>query len=73
MTSCASACRNAAQKYGITCRGTLSLVCDAVNQKQITLAMASALADDLLESEYRLPFASGQFVTWAQDNGLFTP
>ena len=48
--------RNAARRHGIPCRGTLGLVCDAVNQGHITLSMASALADDLLEGEYRLPF-----------------
>lgn len=64
--------RNAAQRHGISCRGTLSLVCDAVNQGQITIAMASALADDLLESEYRLPFKRGEFMPWAKDNGLVT-
>jgi predicted nucleic acid-binding protein len=64
--------RNAAQRHGISCRGTLSLVCDAVNQDLITIAMASALADDLLESEYRLPFTRGDFVPWAKDNGLIT-
>lgn len=64
--------RNAAKKYGIPCRGTLGLVCDAVNQGQVPLAMASALADDLLESEYRLPFRRGEFLAWAKDNGLIT-
>lgn len=62
--------RNAARKHGIRCRGTLGLVCDAVNQNHITIAMASALADDLLASEYRLPFKPGEFVDWAKDNGL---
>lgn len=62
--------RNAAQRHGVACRGTLSLVCDAVNQSRITIAMASALADDLLESEYRLPFKRGEFMPWAKDNGL---
>jgi predicted nucleic acid-binding protein len=62
--------RNAAQKHGIACRGTLSLVCDALNQDHITVAMASALADDLLESEYRLPFKRGDFIGWAKDKGL---
>ncbi len=62
--------RKAARKHDIQCRGTLGLVCDAVNQKQITLAMASALADDLLESEYRLPFKQGEFVPWAKDEGV---
>ncbi|HEY2694625.1 MAG TPA: hypothetical protein VGJ45_04095 [Pseudonocardiaceae bacterium] len=62
--------RKAAKKYGIPCRGTLGLVCDAVNHGHITVEMASALADDLLESEYRLPFKRGDFVPWAKDQGL---
>jgi hypothetical protein len=53
-------------------RGTLGLVCDAVNQNHITLPMASALTDDLLASEYRLPFKPGKFVNWAKDNGLIS-
>jgi predicted nucleic acid-binding protein len=62
--------RKAAKKYGIPCRGTLGLVCDAVNHGHITVEMASALADDLLESEYRLPFKRGDFVPWAKVQGL---
>jgi predicted nucleic acid-binding protein len=54
--------RNAAKKHGIPCRGTLGLVCDAVNQNHITIVMASALADDLLESEYRPQFKRGDFL-----------
>lgn len=64
--------RNAAKRHGITCRGTLGLVCDAVNQGHITVGMAAALADDLLESEYRLPFKPGDFLPWARNNGLIT-
>jgi hypothetical protein len=32
--------------------------------------MASALADDLLESEYRLPFKRGEFIASAKDHGV---
>jgi predicted nucleic acid-binding protein len=64
--------RNAAQRHGITCRGTLGLICDAVNQDQMGIDMAAALADDLLESEYRLPFKPGEFIPWARNNGLIS-
>ncbi|RCG21885.1 hypothetical protein DQ384_36025 [Sphaerisporangium album] len=65
------AARKAAETYKITYRPTLALLCDAVDNGLLTLALVSALADDLLSSEYRLPFGPGGFLIWAKQNGRF--
>ena len=63
------AARKAAQAAGVTCRGTLGLLCEAVRKGQLTMTMVSALVDDLIEGEYRLPLPPGGFEKWARDNG----
>jgi predicted nucleic acid-binding protein len=65
--------RKAAQTHGVSCRGTLSLLCDAVRHEHATVSLVSTIADHLLEGEYRLPFQSGGFEKWATDNGLIPP
>lgn len=65
--------RRAAVNLGIACQGTLALLCEAVRAGQLTVAMISALADDLLEGAYRLPFTRGGFEQWATDSGLLPP
>lgn len=62
--------RNAAKARNIEVRGTLALLCDAIRQERLTVAMVSALADDLLQNSYRLPFGPGGFAKWAADQGL---
>lgn len=64
------AARKAAHDYGVELRPTLSLLCDAVRQGLIAAKLVSALADDLIATEYRLPFLSGGFEEWATNNGL---
>ncbi|GII87281.1 hypothetical protein Ssi03_52710 [Sphaerisporangium siamense] len=64
------AARKAAETHKIKNRPTLALLCDAIRQGLLTPTLVSELADDLLSSEYRLPFPRGQFVTWATENGL---
>ncbi|MBS1906186.1 MAG: nucleotide-binding protein [Actinobacteria bacterium] len=61
---------NIARREKLNCRGTLALLCDAIRQQKLTVAMVSDLADDLLIGEYRLPFAKGKFAQWADENGL---
>lgn len=61
---------NHARRAGLNCRGTLALLCDAIREKKLTVAMVSELADDLLAGEYRLPFETGRFAQWADENGL---
>ncbi|MDY7085674.1 MAG: hypothetical protein SYR96_11260 [Actinomycetota bacterium] len=57
--------RKVAQKYGIQLKPTLALLCEAIRKDLLTVALVSALVDDLLASEYRLPFQPGGFAQWA--------
>lgn len=63
--------RKAAQAHGIPLRPTLTLLCDALREGLLTLSLVSALADDLLATNYRLPFKPGGFETWANENNMF--
>jgi predicted nucleic acid-binding protein len=65
-----SAGRRAAERCEIRLQGTLGLLCDAIRGGLLTVPLVSALADDLLASEYRLPFGPGDFAKWAVENGL---
>lgn len=58
---------------GVAIRRTLGLLCDAVEDGQLTLPMVSAVADALLETNYRLPFPPGGFAKWAIESGRITP
>jgi predicted nucleic acid-binding protein len=62
--------RNAAARYSVRYKGTLALLCDSVRTGFLTVSMVSAVADHLLEGEYRLPFAPGGFQRWASESGL---
>ncbi len=62
--------RKAAQRFGVQCRGTLSLLCEALRSANLTLPLVSQVADDLLAGDYRLPFKPGGFQEWAVQNGL---
>lgn len=62
--------RKAAKESGIHYRGTLGLLCDAIRDGHLTVELVSTIADHLIESEYRLPFKSGEFVQWAREHGL---
>jgi predicted nucleic acid-binding protein len=64
------AARRAATTHGVGLRPTLSLLCEAIRLELLTVKLVSALADDLLASEYRLPFGPGGFETWASENGV---
>lgn len=61
---------NHARRAGLDSRGTLALLCDAIREQKLTVAMVSHLADDLLIGDYRLPFEQGHFAQWADENGL---
>ena len=54
---------------GVSVRRTLGLLCDAIVEGRITVEMASALADSLLETDYRLPVPPGGFARWARESG----
>ncbi|WP_448061214.1 nucleotide-binding protein [Cellulomonas hominis] len=62
--------RSAAQRAGVALKGTLGLLCDAIRLGELTVAVVAQLADHLLETEYRLPFASGGSAEWAMKNDL---
>jgi len=62
--------RRAARDFDVPLRPTLSLLCEAVRQELLTVGLVSALADDLIATHYRLPFAPGDFERWANDNGM---
>lgn len=62
--------RMIAEEKGIRVTATVPLLCDAIRAKQLTTVMVEALADNLLESEYYLPFGSGGFRQHVLENGL---
>lgn len=64
------ATRKAAHDFGVSLRPTLSLLCEAVREELLTVKLVSVLADDLIATEYRLPFLPGGFESWANDNGM---
>jgi hypothetical protein len=45
-------------------------LCEAIRAKQLTTVMVEALADDLLEGKYYLPFGRGGFRSHVLENGL---
>jgi predicted nucleic acid-binding protein len=60
--------RKAASRAGIRLSGTMALMYEAVQGGLLTMRLVSALADDLLNGEYRLPFPPGGFEKWAREN-----
>jgi predicted nucleic acid-binding protein len=60
----------AAKGRNVEVRRTLGLLCEAIRQGLLTVPLVSALADDLLQNSYRLPFGLGGFARWAADQGL---
>ncbi|HEX5406738.1 MAG TPA: hypothetical protein VFX16_31065 [Pseudonocardiaceae bacterium] len=62
--------RRAAEQHKIRLRPTLALLCEAIRQDLLTVKLVSALADDLLIGQYRLPFGPGCFEAWANESGL---
>ena len=63
----------AAQRSGVACKRTLALLCDAVRNGLLTAELVNNIADDLIETEYRLPFEPGEFIPWAISEGLLPP
>jgi predicted nucleic acid-binding protein len=61
---------NAAKGRNVKVRRTLGLLCDAIRQGLLTVPLVSALADDLMQNSYHLPFGPGGFARWADDQGL---
>ena len=65
-----SVAHKVAQKAGLSCKRTLALLCEAVRDGLLTAELVSHIADDLIETDYRLPFAAGKFIPWAISEGL---
>ena len=68
-----SVAHKVAQQEGLSCKRTLALLCEAVRDGLLTAQLVSHIADDLIETEYRLPFAPGEFIPWAISEGLLPP
>lgn len=62
--------RMIAEEKGIKVTATVPLLCEAIRAKKLTTVMVEALADNLLEGEYYLPFGPGGFRQHALENGL---
>jgi predicted nucleic acid-binding protein len=63
--------RGQAESHGIAVTATLNLLCAAIRECQLTLALVEKIADDLIASEYFLPFPPGGFRSWVAEEGLF--
>ena len=68
-----SVAHKVAQKAGLSCKRTLALLCDAVRDGLLTAELVSHIVDDLIETEYLLPFAPGEFIPWVISQDLLPP
>lgn len=62
--------RKIAEEKGIAVTCTVALLCRAIQEKKLTVDMVEALADDLIQGEYFLPFGPGGFRNHALEQGL---
>jgi predicted nucleic acid-binding protein len=62
--------RKLAREFGVPHRGTLRFIVDAVRDGHLGRQLASDLADEYLMSGARLPFRPGEFIMWAEREGL---
>ncbi|GAA1861319.1 hypothetical protein GCM10009715_05970 [Paeniglutamicibacter psychrophenolicus] len=62
--------RRLAKEFGLNVTATVSILCDAIRAKKLTMVMVESLADDLLSGEYFLPFEKGGFRQHVLENGL---
>lgn len=58
----------AAQNAGVECTRTLALLCAAIREGLLTIEYVNHLIDELISTNYRLPFGPGEFAQWATDN-----
>ncbi|WP_085511217.1 hypothetical protein [Plantibacter flavus] len=65
--------RALAKERGVQMTSTISILCDLVTNKHLGFAAAERVADNLLRTEYRLPFAAGGFRQFVSENGLIDP
>jgi predicted nucleic acid-binding protein len=62
--------RQIAEEEGIKVTATVPMLCDAIRAGRLTTVMVEALADNLLEGKYFLPFGPGGFRQHVMENGL---
>ena len=60
-----------AQRVQVT--RTLALLCQAISEDVLTPGTVSSIADELIETDYRLPFGKGDFERWAAENLTVSP
>lgn len=60
-----------ARKEGVALSRTLNLLCEAIHSKHLTPDFVSDIADELIATEYRLPFGPGEFKAWAARENIF--
>ena len=60
-----------ARKEKVVLSRTLNLLCEAIHSGLLTLDFVSDIADELIQTEYRLPFGPGEFKAWAARQNLF--
>jgi len=77
LPGCAVVDDAAAHKFasgqGVHVTRTLALLCQSISQGVLNVATVSSIADELLETDYRLPFAKGEFELWATENLAVSP
>lgn len=64
------AARTVAAEFRVPVKTTVGLLCDLVRDRLVGLELASTVADDLLATEYRLPFARGEFIRFVREHDL---
>lgn len=62
--------REVGREHKVEISGTLALLCQAIREGLLTVPLVEKIADDLLETKYRLPYRPGQFRSWAAQVGL---
>lgn len=72
-TNCETAAYRIASRQGVHVTRTLALLCQAISQGILTAETVSSIADELLETDYRLPFGKGEFEIWAVENLPVSP
>ncbi|KIA63835.1 hypothetical protein FG87_17215 [Nocardia vulneris] len=62
-----------ARKFELEVHGTLWLLAEACNAKDLTIGHAGNLIDSLQASGMRLPCTGSEFELWSRKRGLLTP
>ncbi|WP_219471719.1 hypothetical protein [Nonomuraea rhizosphaerae] len=65
--------RIAARNEGLDVHGTLWIIAEGIRAGTLDRSCASGFVDTLIVTGARYPFGSGQFLTWAEKQGLLPP